>query len=70
MNPRRFKAKFRMSPTEFDRIWNMFKDHNIFTNVSTSAQFDRRLQFLVGFFRFGAYENGASMANVAASFLH
>ena len=68
LNPNRFKAKFRMLPTDFDRIWNMIKDHNIFTNVSTSAQSDRRLQFLIVLFRFGAYGNGASRANVAASF--
>ena len=68
MNPNRFKTRFKMSPTEFDRIWNMIKDHNIFTNVSTTGQFDRRLQFLVVLFKFGAYGNGASRANVAESF--
>ena len=47
INTNGFKARFGMSPTTFDKIWNMIKDHNIFTNVSTSAQFDLRLQFLV-----------------------
>ena len=28
MNPNRFKARFRMSPSAFERIWNMIKDHN------------------------------------------
>ena len=68
MNPNRFKARFKMSSTEFDRIRNMIKDHNIFTNVSMTAQFDQRLQFLVVLFRFGAYGNGTSRANVAESF--
>ena len=68
MNPNRFKARFRMSPSAFERIWDMIKDHNIFTNDSNNAQFDHRLQFLVILFRFGAYGNGASRANVAASF--
>ena len=68
MNPTRFKAIFRMSPSAFDRIWNMIKDHSIFTNDSTSVQFDPRLQFLVVLLRFGAYGNGASRANVVASF--
>lgn len=68
MNPNRFKARFRMSPSVFEKIWSMIKDHNIFTNDNTSAQFDPRLQFLVVLFRFGAYGNGASEANVATSF--
>ena len=46
----------------------MIKDHNIFTNVSTFAQFDPRLQFPVVLFRFGAYGNIACKANVVASF--
>ena len=68
MNPNRFKARFKMSPTEFDEIWNMIKDHNIFTNVSSSVQFDRRLQFLVVLLRLRAYENNTLRANIVASF--
>ena len=47
MNLNRFKEKFRMSPYAFERIWNMMKDHKIFTNNSTSVQFDPRMQFLI-----------------------
>ena len=68
MNLNRFRARFRMSPTTFDKIWNMIKDQNIFANVSTSAQFDPRPQFLIVLFRFGAYGNGVSIANVVALF--
>ena len=69
MNPNIFKARFRMSSTSFDKIYNMMKDHNIFTNVSISAQYDLMLQFLVVFFEFEAYENDTFRANVAASFV-
>ena len=68
MNPNRFKTRFRMSPSAFERLWDMIKDHNIFTNDNIAAQFDPRLQFLFVLFKFGAYGNGASRANVAASF--
>ena len=68
MNPTRFKARFWMSPQAFHRIWNMVQGHNIFTNKSTTPQFDPQLQFLVVLFRFGAYGNGASRANTAEAF--
>ena len=67
MNHNRFRARFRMSPTSFDRIWNMIKDHNIFANVSTCAKFDPRLQILIVLFMFGAYGNGASKVSIAVS---
>ena len=68
MNPNRFKTIIMMSSSTFDIIWNMIKDHNIFTNDNTSVQCDSRLQNLVVLFKFGAYKNGTSMTNVAASF--
>ena len=68
INPTRFKARFRMSPIAFERIWNMIKDHDIFQNNSPILQFDPRLQFLNVLFRFGAYGNGASRANTTETF--
>ena len=68
INPIRFKARFKMSPIAFQRMWNMIKDHDIFKNRSATLQFDPRLQFLVVLFRFGVYRNGASRANIAETF--
>jgi hypothetical protein len=63
-----FRIKFRMSPLAFERIWGMITNHHAFYNNSTSPQFDPRLQFLIVLYRFGAYGNGASQANVASVF--
>jgi hypothetical protein len=55
-----------MSPLAFERIWGMITNHHAFYNNNTSPQFDPRLQFLIVLYRFGAYGNGASQANVAS----
>ena len=68
INSLRFKARFRMSPEAFIRIWSMIEGHNIFSNKSAILQFDPCLQFLVVLFRFRVYGNGASRSNIATSF--
>ena len=45
MNPTRFKARFRMLPLSFEKIWKMIENHDIFKNNSTTQQFDPRLHF-------------------------
>ena len=43
MNPTRFKTRFRMSPSSFEKIWKMIENHDIFKNNSITQQFDPRL---------------------------
>jgi hypothetical protein len=63
-----FRIKFRMSLLAFEHIWKMIANHRAFFNNSISPQFDPRLHFLIVLYRFGAYGNGASRANVASVF--
>ena len=67
MHPTRFKARFRMSSSSFEKIWKMIENHDIFKNNSTTQQFDPRLQFLVVLFQFGIYGN-ASRSNISETF--
>ena len=59
---------FKMSSSTFERIWELIANHHAFFNKSNSPQFDPKLQFLIVLYRFGAYENGASQANIASAF--